>query len=143
MFGKIGNLASLLKNAPELIRQAREMQGRMAEIQKRLAQVKAEGSAGGGMVTVEANGQLKVTAVRIEDSLVSSGDRELLEDLLVAAANQALDKAREAASQEMSKLTEGVELPGLGDILQKMQDGGGGDSDDEPQEPSSGGSVVV
>jgi hypothetical protein len=117
MFKGLGNLASLMKSA-------QEMQGRMGEIQENLRRLQVEGTAGGGMVTVVANGQQQILACRIEPALVTSNDREMLEDLIVAATNQALEKAREAASQEMSKLAGNLNLPGLGDALSKFGLGG-------------------
>ena len=113
MFKGLGNIASLMK-------QAQEMQGRMTEIQESLGRLRVEGSAGGGMITVEANGQQKILAVRIEQSLLESDDREMLEDLVVAATNQALEKARETAAQEMSKLTGEINIPGLNEVLSKI-----------------------
>lgn len=113
MLKGLGNFASLLK-------QAQEMQGRMSEMQEHLGRLKVEGTAGGGMVTVQANGQQKVLAVRIEKSLFDGDDQEMLEDLLVAATNQALEKARQAAAQEMSKITGDIELPGLAEALSKL-----------------------
>jgi len=120
MFKGIGNIASMLK-------QAREMQGRMQEMQESLAKQRVEGTAGGGMVTVEVNGQQKVLGIRIEESLLESQDREMLEDLLVAATNQALDKARDAAAEEMSRITGNLDLPDLGEALSKLGLGGGAD----------------
>ena len=79
-----------------------------------------EGSASGGMVRVEANGQQKILAIHLEDSLLENPDREMLEDLVVAATNQALDKSREAAAEEMAKLTGNLDIPGLGDALSQM-----------------------
>ena len=125
MFGNLGNLASMLKQAPEILRQAQEMQERMAKVQEALAKVRVEGTAGGGMVTVEASGQQRVLAVRVEPSLFESGDREMLEDLLVAAINQALDAAREAAAEEMGKMTGEMNVPGLSDALSKLGLGNG------------------
>lgn len=125
MFGNLGNLTSLLRNAPEMMRQMQQIQGRMAELKESLSKIRVEGSAGGGMVKVEANGQQKVLRVSVEDSLLTSHDREMLEDLLVAATNQALEKAREAATQEMSKLAGDVDLSGMGDMLSKLGLGGG------------------
>jgi DNA-binding YbaB/EbfC family protein len=116
MFKRIGNIFSLMK-------QAQEMQGRMGEIQEKLKHVRVEGTAGGGMVTVEANGQQKVLHVRIEDSLLQDGDKEMLEDLLVGAVNSALEKAREAAAEEMAKLTGDLDLPGLNEAIQKLKPG--------------------
>lgn len=116
MFKGLSNIAGLMK-------QAREIQGRAAEMKERLAQTRVEGTAGGGMVVVEASGDQRLTACRIEPSLIASGDREMLEDLFLSAANQALDKSREAAAAEMQNLAGGFDIPGLGDALQNL--GGG------------------
>lgn len=121
MFKKIGNIFSMMK-------QAQEMQGRMSEMQEKLAHVRVEGSAGGGLVSVEANGQQKILNVTLDDSLLQDADKEMLEDLLVGAVNNAIDKAREAAAAEMAKLTEGLDLPGLDDALAKLNPNGGGPS---------------
>lgn len=115
MFGNLGNMASLLKQMPEMMKQAREMQGRMGEVQEELARLRVEGEAGGGMVTVVATGQQKVVSLKIEPELVSSGDAEMLEDLVLAATNQALDKAREAAQQHMLKAQQEM-MQGAGDL---------------------------
>jgi nucleoid-associated protein EbfC len=123
MFKSLGNIASLLK-------QAQAMKSKMGELQDKLARVRVEGSAGGGMVTVEVNGQQKVTGIRIDEQLLGTqDDREMLEDLLVAACNQALDKAKEAAAQEMAELTGGIGLPGMEDVLKELQTG------DDPPRP--------
>ncbi|MGH7199062.1 MAG: YbaB/EbfC family nucleoid-associated protein [Planctomycetaceae bacterium] len=113
MFKNLGNLATLFK-------QAQEMQGKMKEIQEKLAEVRVSGAAGGGMVTVEASGQQKIIAVTIEQSLIDSGDREMLEDLVRSATNQALEKAKETAAREMSQLAGGMNVPGLEDTLSKL-----------------------
>jgi hypothetical protein len=118
MFKGLGQLASLLKNANEI-------QGRMQEMQESLKRVRASGSAGGGMVTVEMNGQQQVLSCRIEESLFASGDREMVEDLTVAAVNQALEKVRQAAAEEMSRFAGGFDVPGLGDALAKFSGNGG------------------
>ena len=117
MFKGFGNFATLLK-------QAQDLRGRMEGVQEALAKVKVEGSAGGGMVTVEANAQQQLLGVKLEPALLETGDREMIEDLVLAAANQALDKAREAAAEEMSKVAGSLDLPGLGDALQKFGLGG-------------------
>ena len=111
MFKGLGNLAGMLK-------QAQEMQGRMQEMKEELAGLQVEGSSGGGMVTVKATGKQQVTAISIDDSLLN--DREMLEDLVVSAVNQALDKARDAAAEKMKSVTGGMDLPGLDDVLSKM-----------------------
>ena len=120
MFGNLGNLTGLLRNAPEIMRQMQQMQGRMAELKENLAKVRVEGTAGGGMIRVEANGQQKILRFSVEESLLKADDREMLEDLLAAATNQALEKAREAAQQEMSKLAGNMDLSAMGDMLAKM-----------------------
>ena len=117
MFKELGNMGALLK-------QAREIQGRMGEVQDQLARLKVEGAAGGGMVRVEANGQQKILSVTVDESLVRDGDREMMEDLIVAACNQALDKAREAASEQFSSLTGNLQLPGLDEALSNLGLGG-------------------
>lgn len=117
MLKGLGQFASLLKNAGEI-------QGRMQEMQESLKRLKVTGTAGGGMVTVEMNGQQQVLSCKIEESLFAAGDRELVEDLVVAACNQALEKVREAAAAEMSKFAGGFDMPGLGDALAKL--GGNG-----------------
>jgi hypothetical protein len=114
MFKSLGNIASLLK-------QAQLMKSKMSELQEKLARVRVEGAAGGGMVTVEVNGQQKVTGIRVDEKLLNADDREMLEDLLVAACNQALDKAKEAAAQEMAELTGGMGLPGMDEMMKQLQ----------------------
>jgi DNA-binding YbaB/EbfC family protein len=121
MLKGIGNLASIFK-------QAQQLQGRMSEIQENLGQLRVEGQAGGGMVTVEASGHQKILNIRVEEALLESNDREMLEDLLVAAVNQALDKAKDAATEEMSKMTGEMNLPGLDDALSKFGLNGGPDA---------------
>ena len=120
MFGKLGDIAGLLRQAPEIMRQAQEMQSRAAEIQERLATLQVEGSAGGGLVSITASGQQKILAVRIDPSLLADGDKEMLEDLLAAAVNQALEKAKALASEEMSKLTSDMNIPGMDDVMAKF-----------------------
>jgi hypothetical protein len=86
-----------------LMRQAQQLQEQMQEMQKNLGDVVVEGSAGAGMVKVKATGALKVTSVEIDPSVLGE-DREMLQDLVTAAVNNALDKAREAAGEKMSSL---------------------------------------
>ena len=103
-----------------LLRQAQEMQARVRELQDRLATLRVDGTAGGGMVTVTASGQQRILACKIEPSLLVAGDAEVLQDLIVVATNQALDRARETAQQELSKLSAGMDVPGLGEALSRM-----------------------
>lgn len=102
----IGGMGNLLK-------QAQEMQARMAKIQEELGQKTVEGSAGGGMVQVTVNGQFNLTVVQIEVSVIKADEKEMLEDLILAAVNDGMRKAREMASAEMAKLTGGFKIPGL------------------------------
>lgn len=102
----IGGMGNLLK-------QAQEMQSRMAKIQEELAQKTVDGSAGGGMVQVRVNGQLALTAIKIDPAVINSEEKEMLEDLVMAAINDGMRKARDMASSEMSKITGGLKIPGL------------------------------
>lgn len=97
----------------DLLKQAQEMQARMAKIQEELASKTVQGSAGGGMVQVTVNGQLNMTRVQIESSVINPAEKDMLEDLILAAVNDGMRKARELASAEMSKLTGGMKIPGL------------------------------
>lgn len=102
----IGGMGNLLK-------QAQEMQARMAKIQEELAQKTVQGSAGGGMVQVTVNGQFNLTDVKIEAAVINGDEKEMLQDLILAAVNDGMRKARELVSSEMSKLTGGLKIPGL------------------------------
>ena len=102
----IGGMGNLLK-------QAQEMQSRMAKIQEELAQKTADGSAGGGMVRVTVNGQLALIAIKIDPTVINLEEKEMLEDLIMAAINDGMRKARDMASTEMSKITGGLKIPGL------------------------------
>ena len=97
----------------DLLKQAQEMQSRMAKIQEELAGKTVQGSAGGGMVQVTVNGQFQLTAVQIEPAVINAAEKQMLEDLVLAAVNDGMRKAREMASSEMSKLTGGFKIPGL------------------------------
>lgn len=102
----IGGMGNLLK-------QAQEMQARMAKIQEELGQKTVQGSSGGGMVQVTVNGQFNLTAIKIEPSVLADPDQQMIEDLILAAVNDGMRKAREMASAEMAKLTGGLKIPGL------------------------------
>jgi hypothetical protein len=110
VFNNLGNLADLMRNAGKL----RETVEKATES---LGQLQVEGTAGGGAVTARANGKLELLGVRIDPKLLADGDAELLEDLVTAAVNQALTKAREAAAKSISSLAGGLPLAGLGDFL--------------------------
>jgi DNA-binding YbaB/EbfC family protein len=95
----------------KILQQAQEMQGRFQKIQEELQRVTVSGSAGGGMVTVEANGQGTVQRVKIDPSVVNPADVEMLEDLVLVAVTEAQKKAQAQAQQELGKLTGGLPLP--------------------------------
>lgn len=113
-----------LKNLGNMMQQAKQLQGKMAEAKEKAAELRVEGSAGGDMVKVEASGDLKVTAVSIDASLLEGNDQEMLEDLVLSATNQALQKAKEAAAESMSDIAGGMNIPGMGDMLSKLGPGG-------------------
>jgi nucleoid-associated protein EbfC len=111
MFGNLGAMASLLRQLPKL-------QERATQFQQRLGELSAEGQAGGGAVTVKVNGHRQLLKVTVADDTLN--DKELLEDLIVAAANLAFERVQEQVSAEMGKMTTelglppGMGLPGLG-----------------------------
>lgn len=103
-------------NFQNLMKQAQEFQKKMKKIQEELKDKTVEASSGGGMVTVTANGQQEVLSIKIEPEVVNPDDVEMLEDLILAAVNEAKKKAEELAKNEMKKVTGGLNIPGLGDI---------------------------
>ncbi len=119
MFNNLGNLADLMRNAgkiQESVRKATES----------LGQITVEGASGGGEVTAKANGRLELVSVRIDPKLLAGGDAELLEDLVTAAVNQALVKAREAAAASLQSIAGGLPIPGLSSLSGFGPAGGGG-----------------
>lgn len=95
----------------KILQQAQEMQGRLQQMQEELQHRTVHGSAGGGLVSVEADGRGQVKRVKIDPSLGGQSDVEMLEDLVVVAVNDAQKRATEMAQEEMSKLTGGMNLP--------------------------------
>ncbi len=101
------------KGMNDLMKQAKKMQDNLAKAQEELANTIVEGSAGGGMVKVEMNGKNQVISLKIDQEVVDPDDVEMLEDLIIAALNDAQDKVSKTSEDEMSKLTGGVKIPGL------------------------------
>jgi nucleoid-associated protein EbfC len=101
-----------MKNLGNMLKQAQELQSKMADMQAKLSDVELDGSAGGGMVTVTMNGKGEMRRVKIDRTLVDPNEVEILEDLLVAAANDAKAKVEGHVQEEMGKLTGGLNLPG-------------------------------
>ncbi|HET8563724.1 MAG TPA: YbaB/EbfC family nucleoid-associated protein [Candidatus Binatia bacterium] len=106
-------MAQGLGNMGNLLKQAQEMQARLSKVQEELAQKTVEGSSGGGMVQVTVNGQFALTAVKIDPTVVNGEEKEMLEDLILAAVNDGMRKARDMASEAMSGITGGFKIPGL------------------------------
>lgn len=102
-----------MNNMNQMMKQVKKMQEQMLKAQEDLANKTFEGTAGGGVVSVTVNGQKKVTAVVIKPEAVDPDDVEMLQDLVLAATNDAMTKAEETAGKEMSKLTGGLNIPGL------------------------------
>jgi len=97
-----------------MMKQAQKLQEQMMALQEEVGKKKVEATAGGGMVTVEANGKQEIVSIKIDPEVVSKDDVQMLEDLILAASNEALRKSRELVQQEMGKITGGLKIPGLG-----------------------------
>lgn len=121
MFKGIANIASMM-------RQAQQMGSKMKEAQEKLKHQRATGKAGAGLVEVEVNGLGEVLKVSIDPTLVERGEREMIEDLLPAAFNEAAAKAKQLHVEAM---TDGVDMPGLNEALAQFTGGELDDDDDE------------
>ncbi len=97
----------------KMMKQVQKMQADMVKAQEDLANETVEASAGGGMVTVEVTGALELTTIKIAPEAVDPDDVEMLQDMIVAAANEALRSAQELANKRMSGITSGINVPGL------------------------------
>ncbi len=102
-----------MKGMNEMIRQAQIMQRKMGEKQEELKAMEIEASSGGGMVTVRITGGQEIVAVKIEDSVMEGGDVEMLQDLVMTAANEAIKKSKEMMEKELSSITGGLNIPGM------------------------------
>ena len=96
-----------------MIRQAQQLQQRMVKLQEELETATVEAASGGGVVKAMANGKMKIESLTIDPEVVSPEDVEMLQDLVLAAVNEALEKAQEMASSRMGALTGGMNIPGL------------------------------
>ena len=96
-----------------LVKQAQQMQARMQKLQAEMADKTVDGTSGGGMVTVVANGKQELASIKINKEVVNPDDVEMLQDLVLEATNQALKKSAEMVSEAMSKVTGGLNIPGL------------------------------
>lgn len=95
------------------MKQAQQVQARMMKLQEELALKTVEASAGGGMVTAVVNGRFEIVSLKIEKDVVNPDDVEMLQDLIAAAVNEGVRKAQEMAQAEMSKITGGLQIPGM------------------------------
>lgn len=102
-----------MANFGNIMKQAKKMQERMAILQQELETRTVEASSGGGMVSVVVNGKFEIISLKIEKDVVSAEDVEMLQDLVMAAVNEGVRKAQEMATAEMSKITGGLNIPGL------------------------------
>jgi len=102
-----------MKGMGNMMKEAQKLQARMLKMQEELAEKTVESAVGGGMIKVVANGRNQVVAIRIEKEVVNPEDVEMLQDLILAAVNDALAKSQEMVAAEMGKLTGGLNLPGL------------------------------
>jgi len=102
-----------MKGMGNMMKQAQQLQSKMMKLQEELADKTVESSSGGGMVKVTANGRQQILSIQVEKEVVDPDDVEMLQDLVLAAVNDALAKAQEMVSSEMSKLTGGLNIPGL------------------------------
>ncbi len=102
-----------MKNMMSMMKQAQKLQAKMVEMQAELGNRTVSAQAGGGMVEAVVNGRQELVSLRIDQEVVSPDDVEMLQDLIFAAVNEALNRSREMMAQEMSKLTGGMQIPGL------------------------------
>jgi hypothetical protein len=109
-----------MKNIPNmgnLLKQAQQFQSKMAKLQEELAERTVEASSGGGMVTVVANGRQEILSITIDPEVVDRDDIEMLQDLILAAVNDALARAKSMLNEEMGKLTQGLNLPNIPGLM--------------------------
>ena len=100
-----------MNNFNNMIKQAQDLQKKMAEAQEKVETLEAEGISGGGIVKITINGKNNVTSVKIDETAIDKNEKEILEDLIVAAFNDARDKIQRKIADEMSSLTGGIKLP--------------------------------
>jgi DNA-binding YbaB/EbfC family protein len=102
-----------MKGMGNMMKQAQMLQSKMAKMQEEMADKTVEATSGGGMVRVVANGSQRIVSIQIEKEVIDPEDADMLQDLIVAAVNDALSKSQEMVSSEISKLTGGLNIPGL------------------------------
>ena len=103
-----------MKGFGNIMKEAQKLQQQMEALQAEVGKKKVQATAGGGMVTVEANGKQEILSIKIDREVINPEDAQILEDLVLAACNEALRQSREMVQAEMGKLTAGLKIPGLG-----------------------------
>jgi len=106
-----------MPNMGHLLKQAQQFQAKMAKLQEELGERTVEASAGGGMVTVVANGRQEILSVKIDPEVIHPEEAEMLQDLILAAVNDALSRAKSMVNEEMGKLTQGLNIPNIPGLL--------------------------
>ena len=101
----------------DLMKQAQKMQQEMGKIQEESKKKTVEASAGGGMIVATANGAMEIVSIKIEKDVVNPEDIEMLQDLILAAVNEALRRAQQMVSEDMGKITGGMNVPGMGNLF--------------------------
>lgn len=104
-------------NMGQIMKQAQQFQAKMAKMQEEVGNRTVEASAGGGMISVVANGRQEIISVHIDREVIDPDDAEMLQDLIMAAVNDALSRARDMMNEEMGKLTQGLNIPGMPGLL--------------------------
>ena len=102
-----------IPNMGQLMKQAQQLQAKMAKMQEELSEKTVEATAGGGMITAVANGRQELVSIHIDQEVIDPDDPEMLQDLVMAAVNDALIRAKDMMNEEMGKLTKGMNIPGL------------------------------
>ena len=103
-----------MKGFCNIMKEAQKLQQQMEALQAEVGKKKVQATAGGGMVTVEANGKQEILSIKIDREVINPEDAQMLEDLVLAACNEALRQSREMVQAEMGKLTAGLKIPGMG-----------------------------
>lgn len=102
-----------MKGFGNILKEAQKLQAQLEAVREEVAKKKVEATAGGGMVTVEANGGQEIVSIRIDREVITPDDPQMLEDLVLAACNEALRKSREMVQAEVGKIAGGLKIPGL------------------------------
>lgn len=102
-----------MKGFGNIMKEAQKLQAQLEAMREEVAKRRVEASAGGGMVVVEANGNQELVSIKIDREVINPEDPQMLEDLVLAASNEALRKAKDLVQAEMGKLTGGLKIPGL------------------------------